>query len=175
MRVPLMCVVLVFSFLELAPGQDTNFGSGPQYLMTLGSPYFARSISTPTLSLSAPPLQIGGGNSTEGLVPGAENRIVPNSQPDAPSPVDLFPIFYGPPPPAVMEISFPQNGSGTSSTEEPANFLEAGVSQLTTAQAIEGRGYGVTVAQAAANGKANVRPVGHVYTNADIDRLHGGS
>lgn len=175
MRVPLVCILLVLSSVGLAFSQDSNFGSGPQYLMTAGSPYFARPISTPSLSLAGPPLEIGAGNATEGLIAGSENRIVPNSQPDAPPLANLFPIYYGPLPPAMIEISFPENVSETTSTKLPASILEAGVSQLTTAQALRGRGYGVTLAQAAANSRANVRPASHVYTNADLDRLHGRS
>jgi len=175
MRVSLVCILLVLSSTGLAFSQDSNFSSGPQYLMTAGSPYFARPISTPTLSLGGPALEIGAENATEGLTAGSENRIVPNSQPDAPRLANLFPIYYGPLPPAMIEISFPKNSSETPSIELPASIVEAGVSQLTSAQALRGRGYGVTLAQAAANSKANVRPASHVYTNADLDRLHGRS
>jgi hypothetical protein len=33
--------------------QDTNFSTGPQYLVTAGNPMFLRSIATPSLNLSA--------------------------------------------------------------------------------------------------------------------------
>jgi hypothetical protein len=174
MRVSLVCILLVLSSVGLAVGQDTHFGSGPQYLMNFGSPYFAQPISTPSLSLAGPQLEIGADNATAALTAGAENRIVPDSQPDAPPVVDLFPIYYGPFPASRIEISFPEGGSEVSSNI-PASILDTGVLQVTTAQALRGRGYGVTVAQAAANSRASARRARRVYTNADIDRWHGRS
>jgi len=46
---------------------------------------------------------------------------------------------------------------------------------VTTAQALRYRGYGITLAEATTQVKARPRHASHVYTNADIDRLNGGS
>lgn len=47
------CIYCTLIFISAAAfGQDTNFATGPQYLITTGSPMFARPISTPTLSFS---------------------------------------------------------------------------------------------------------------------------
>jgi hypothetical protein len=46
---------------------------------------------------------------------------------------------------------------------------------MTTAQALRERGYGITVAEAAAFDKARTRHATHTYTNADTDRLRGGN
>jgi len=62
--------------LGAAFGQDTNFASGPQYLMTHGSPLFAQPLSTPSLSLAGPPLEVGADNATARLIAGAENQTV---------------------------------------------------------------------------------------------------
>ncbi len=163
------CTLLVLSALGTAFGQETNFATGPQYLMTYGSPLLARPISTPSLSLSAPPLEAGASNATAGLVAGADNQPAsPQTYPAA----DLFPIYYGAPPAGVIEISFAE--SGAPPRELPASILDTGVSQATTAQALRQRGYGITVAEAAARSKAALRHAKRVYTNEDIDRLHGG-
>ena len=45
---------------------------------------------------------------------------------------------------------------------------------MTTVQALRERGYGITLAEAAAYDKTRTRHATHVYTNADTNRLHGG-
>jgi len=176
MRVCFCCLLFVFvlALLGAGFGQDTNFSTGPRYLMNHGSPLFARPISTPSLSLSAadPPLEVGASNATEGLIAGAGNRDVSVPSPGALPRVDFFYFYYGTPPLSVIEISFPE---ASSRRELPASILDTGVWQVTTAQALRERGYGVTLAEAAAYDKAHYRHATHVYTNADIDRLHGGS
>jgi len=42
------CVYCTLIFISAAAfGQDTNFATGPQYLITTGAPMLARAISTP--------------------------------------------------------------------------------------------------------------------------------
>lgn len=177
MRFSLGCGLLVLSALATAFGQDTNFPAGPQYLtnsdsMKNGSPAFARSISTPSISLTSPPLEIGASNATGVLIAGADNQTVLPPNPDARPTINLFPIFYGAPAPSVIEISFSPEPSAN---QLPANFLDTGVWQVTTAQALRDRGYGVTLVEAALYGKAHVQHATRVYTNADIDRLRSSS
>jgi hypothetical protein len=160
--------VLVLSVCGTAFAQDTNFSTGPQYLLQ-GSSLFARSISTPTLSLPAPALEAGAANATENLVAGAENQTaVPPTHPDA----NLFPIYYGPAPSSVIEINF---SPAPSANQLPPSILDDGVWQITTAQALRERGHGVTLAEAGVHSKAGIRHATRVYTNADVERLHGGS
>jgi hypothetical protein len=170
MRVSFCCALAVLSAATLVFGQDTNFASGPQYLMN-GSPLFARSISTPSLSLAGPPLETGASNATVRLIAGADNQT---ASPQPAAEPNLFTIYYGGRPTSVIEISFAEPSSG-SLTEVPASILDTGVSQVTTAQALRQRGYGVTMGGAAAYVKANSGHATRVYTNADIDRLRGGS
>jgi hypothetical protein len=172
MRVSIGCTLPGMLFVLLTLGtafaQDTNFSTGPQYLL-LGSSLMARPISTPSLSLAAPALEAGASNATANLVAGAENRTAaPRTHPDA----NLFPIYYGAAPSSVVEIHFP---SAPSANQLPASILNNGVWQLTTAQALREHGHGVTLAEAAAYGKARTRHATRVYTNADVERLHGGS
>jgi hypothetical protein len=164
------CVLLLLS-AGRAFGQDTNFATGPQYL-TQAPGQFARSISTPSLSLAGPPLEVGASNATGDLTPGAGNQNVLPPNPDALPKVDFFPIFYGPSPVNVVGVNSP---SESPSNPLPAGVIDTGVGQLTSTQALRYRGYGVTLAEATTQVKARTRHASRVYTNADIDRLNGGS
>jgi hypothetical protein len=171
MRIPSCCMLLVLSALGTALGQDTNFPSGPQYLMQSGSPLFARPISTPSISLSGPPLEVGASDATGVLIAGAvDQNVLPPSSAALPK-IELFPVYYGGTPASVIEIILPAEPS---SNPLPASILDTGVSQLTTADALRERGYGVTLAEGATYAKAQTRHATRVYTNADIDRLHSG-
>ncbi len=186
MRLPfLMCSLLLFS-VGMAFAQDTNFVSGPQYLIN-GPAQYARSISTPSMSLPGPALAVGASNATGDLVAGSQDRIVPTSQPDAAPRVDLFPIYYG-----KLSGTAPETLSGTSDAMEmgaaeirigvpsaesarlPASIVDTGGLLFTTVQALRERGYGVGIVELAAFEKTHSRHAGRVYTNADIERLHDG-
>jgi hypothetical protein len=171
MRKGFLLSLIVLSAVAAAFGQDTNFSTGPQYLMTHGSTMFAQPISTPSLSLAGPPLQVGATGATGDLAVGAENQTVTVQPADALPPVNFFSFYYGAP--YVIEISF--NEESSSRRELPASILDPGVWQITTPQALRERGFGVTLPEAAAYGKSHPRHSTHVYTNADIDRVHGGS
>jgi hypothetical protein len=173
MRIFLGCSLFVLSALG-AFAQETNFATGPQYLMISGSPQFARSISTPSMSLAGPPLEVGASNATGALTPGAGDQNVLPPSPDALPLVNLSPILYGVRPPSVIEISVPAN-SESSGNQLPPSILDTGILQLTTPQALRQRGYGLTLPEAAANSKALTRHATRIYTNADLDRLHGSN
>jgi hypothetical protein len=164
--------LLAFSMIGAAFGQDTNFATGPQYL-SIGSPMFARPISTPSLSLSGPALEVGASSASASLTAGAGIRTVPPPSADALPAVNFFPIYYGPPPASVIEIS--SSSSKGSPRELPPSLLDTGVGQVTSAQILRERGYGIPLPEAAAYQKSQVRHAPRVYTNADVDRLHGGS
>jgi len=189
------CTLLILSTQGIAFSQDTNFAVGPQYLMNHGSPLLARSISTPSMSLAGPPLEVGASNATENLVAGADNQtVVPQPHPN----VNLAPIYYTEVSPSDLKLSFlaepfpgllqlPQQPSAILSPQPspsvspepssnllPPSILDNGVWQMTNAQELRERGYGITVAEAAAYSKARARRATHIYTNADTDRLHGG-
>jgi len=176
MRVSLCSMLFLLSTLGIAFGQDTNFPSGPQYLMN-GSSLFARSISTPSIALTDSPLQVGASNATGVLIAGAGDQTVLPPAADALPRTDLFPIYYGTRQPIVIEISFaPELSSNELSKNElPESILDTGVSEITTVETLRARGYGVTIVEGAAYGKTHTRRAARVYTNADIDRLHSGS
>jgi hypothetical protein len=175
MRISFCCIATVFALgaaLVSAFGQETNFANGPQYLMTSGSPLFAQSISTPSMSLSGPPLEVGADTATGDLIAGAENRTaLPASAMTLPQ-VDLLPTYYGGAPASVIEVGM---NEASPHANLPASILDTGVWQLTTVQALRELGYGETLVEAAGFNKARIKRATRTYTNADVDRLHGGS
>jgi hypothetical protein len=151
----------------MVSAQDTNFARGPQYLMTNGSPLFAQPIATPTLSLPAPAPEIGAADSTAGLAAGAADETV---TPRPPAPFDFFPIFYGRK--WVHEIRMEATPEDV---EVPPSLLGESIAQATTAEAPGQLGYGLTLAQAANQGKAQAQHSRRVYTNDDVERLRKGN
>lgn len=184
-RSQLVRSLLVCSLLALSAGlcfaqnanQDTNFATGPQYLAN-GPALFARPISTPSMSISEPPLETGASDATEATqgAAGAQNRTVSQSQPDAAPAVDLFPIYYGQPRISVIGTVSPTETSEAQAGANVLNaILETGTWRITTAHALRGLGYGETLAEASGQVKSQGRRTTRLYTNADIQRLRGGS
>lgn len=171
MRLSLLLCALVVVSTGMAFSQDTNFASGPQYLMTTGSSRYARSISTPSISLSGPALQLGASSATDGLVAGSQDRVVPPSQPDAPPHIDLFPMYYGTAWAGEFKISLPP---AESTAPLPASIAGSQTLEFTTVQALRERGYGVTIVELAGFEKAHAKRASRIYTNADIEQLHNG-
>jgi hypothetical protein len=171
------CFLLIVSTQGIAFSQDSNFAMGPQYLMNHGSPLLARPISTPSISLAGPLPEAGASDATGVLSAGAGAQNVPPPNPDALPKIDLFPIYYGGPPVGEnRQISFSYPAEPSSLPAEiPPSISDNGVWQMTTAQELRERGYGVALAEAATNGKTRSRRANRVYTNADIERLHAGS
>jgi hypothetical protein len=173
----LVCTLLALSCPGIAFSQDTNFATGPQYLMNYGSPLFAHSISTPSLSLAGPPIEVGASNATGVLSAGAGAQNVVPPSPDALPKIDFSPIFYGGGPVSENgQITFSHPVEPSSPPAEiPPSIADDGVGQMMTAQALRERGFGLTVAEAAAEAKERIRHANHIYTNADAARLHGGN
>ena len=170
MRVCLYCVffcLLLAVATTAAFTQDTNLPTGPQYLANYGKPEFARSISTPTYSFPTPSLQTGASDATANLTAGADDQT---SIPQRPPRPDLFPIFYGPMPASTIEIS---SSPESTPTPVPPSILDLGVWQIASPQALRENGYGESLVAAAAEAKARTHRATRVYSNADIDRLHG--
>lgn len=162
----------------IAAAQETNFSLGPQYLIPGStSPLFLQPIATPTLSLqnvaAAPSIAFERGT------------VVPAS-PAAPAPLaqDLLSIYYGY---SVSAENFPnptENAAGPESQIEvtssslppnlPASIFDPGVTAIVNPQSLREAGYGLSVADAASFWKAHKVPASHIYTNADVARLHGG-
>lgn len=144
--------------------RDTNFSQGPQYLAT-GDATFSHSISTPTVSLDAPlPLlpslpEVGPTVTDQAYV----------SNPDLRHEANLFPIYYGYPMISVVELT-----GAEPSKPLPASITGVGYAVIADPQSLRELGYGMTAGEAASYWKAHKRQVNHIYTNADIERLHRG-
>lgn len=155
---------LLFALIGIGTAQDTNFPTGPQYLITFDSPMFARTLATPSLSLDAP---------LPDIQPLPEIVPVIGNQPYIPNPVfdrqpDLLTIFYGYTMPSVVELVSPE-----STPELPQSITDAGVTRMIDVTSLREWGYGVTLGETASFWKSHKPHAPHVYTNADVDRLHG--
>ena len=142
------------------------------------------------MSLAAPAPEVGASDATGVLIAGASDQNVLPPNPDALPKIDLFPIFYGfcQRSPQLCPANFQDCARSAFSYHvgtffaHSRNFLQSassdidnGVWQMTTAQPLRERGYGVTLAEAAAEAKARIQHANHIYTNADAARLHGGN
>ena len=163
MRLASFCFLL-FVLAGISAAQDMNFAVGPQYLMTSGSPMFARPIATPTLSLDAPLPSMP--SLPEVGPPVADQPFVPNPEIQGP---DLLPTYYGYPMPSVVELT-----STAAASEVPQSIINAGVVGMTNVQFLRERGYGVTLGESALFWKSHKLHASRLYTNADVERLHGG-
>lgn len=156
-----------FLLIGISAAQDTDFPAGPQYLLT-GSPLFAQSVATPSRSLDAPlppvvtfpedeqaPATEPGATNSE---PSAQINVEPALQ------ANLLPIFYGYTAPGSIE-ELPG--------ELPESITDGGVTSLITAQSLEQQGYGVPLGDTAAFWKAHKPRAPRIFTNADVERLHG--
>ncbi|HWY04201.1 MAG TPA: hypothetical protein VNX60_11065 [Candidatus Acidoferrum sp.] len=163
MRLASFCFLL-FVLAGISAAQDMNFAVGPQYLMTSGSPMFARPIATPTLSLDAPLPSLP--SLPEVGPPVADQPFVPNPEIQGP---DLLPVYYGYPMPSVVELT-----STEAASEVPQSIINAGVVGMTNVQSLRERGYGVTLGESALFWKSHKLHASRLYTNTDVERLHGG-
>ena len=108
MRLAGFCLLLL-PLAGICAAQDTNFPTGPQYLITYGSPLFLHSIATPSMNLDAP-------------LPSVPPPVIETSTADlssapasTPNPVGLASILWGAPTESVIEIT----------SEEPSGPLPA--------------------------------------------------
>jgi hypothetical protein len=166
-----VCGLVLFGLTLVGMGaaQDSNFSVGPQYLMNYGSPMFLRPIATPTMSLSeTAPAAV--------VVPEASASSAGTSA-AAQGQVDLTRVYWGDhdaTEPAgetggVIEIS-----GSASAANLPGSIVEVGVQETVDAQALRLRGYGVTVSEASAFWKVHKPHAVRVFTNRDVEKLHGG-
>jgi len=205
---------VLFLFLILSGvsfAQDTNFSTGPQYLITSDS-MFRHPISTPSLSLGAAQNTTIAAETTalaqEASVPPAvtsqiffadvywgdhtvsdieSRRIVTPSlslsetaanagtttteTEAAPSTPSLLPNV---PTPSAETSSVIEISSAELPRALPASIFDAGVTGMADAQSLRERGFGVPLGEVAAYWKSHKPSAARVFTNRDIQRMHGG-
>ena len=163
MRLGTLCCLL-FALMGISGAQEMSFPMGPQYLLISGEPMFAQPIATPTLSLETPLPPIPSLPEV-GPVIGNQPYI---ENPELQQGLDLFPIYYGYPMPSVVELV-----STEPPRELPASIVDPGVAGITNAQSLREQGYGVPLGETASFWKAHKPHAPRIYTNADVERLHG--
>jgi hypothetical protein len=159
---PSILFFVVITLAGISAAQDTSFAVGPQYLMTSGSPLFARPIATPTLSL-------GESHETFAAEISAVAEVAVN--PVLQGQADLLPIYYGTPRVSIIEISEPESAA----RPLPASITDIGVTEITDLPSLRQRGIGVSLSEAASYWKTHKPAGSHTYTNRDIERLQHGS
>ncbi len=162
MRFQVFLLLALLSLIGISAAQDTNFSQGPQYVIT-GDAAYLHSISTPILSLDTPlpPVQ----SLPEVGPPVTDQPYVSN--PDLQHQANLSPIYYGYPMIPVVEIT-----GAEPSQPLPASIADVGYTVIADPETLRELGYGVSVGEAASYWKAHKPRASHVYTNADIERLH---
>lgn len=206
----ILVVLLMVSGIAFA--QDTNFSTGPQYLITTSSSMFLRPIATPSLSLSETKLAPTVATTEQGL---AQEAPVPSAVANQ---TFLSDVYWGEhsvgevearrvstPNVSASEVTttagarpfetastgpgslpgLPAQSAGASSVIEvssvplpanlPSSIFDTGVTGLTTAQTLRDRGFGIPLGDVAAYWKVNKPSVVRVFTNRDVQHLHGTS
>ena len=183
-RVIWLFVFLAIPAMVFSQSADTNFSTGPQYLMNSNSPNLLRPIATPSLSLSAPLVAVPTASPEEG-----SGEPHTPAFPDLQTQSQIDRIYWGvsgipnrqvaeTPSQAIEDTAEDSSVIELSASQPsqplPAHLLEVGVTSFADAGSLREHGYGMPLGDVAAIVKANKRPAARVYTNADINRLHGG-
>jgi hypothetical protein len=185
----LLCLLLLSSGIcvaqDVAQNRDTNFPVGPQYLATSGSPLFLRPIATPSLSLAPVPA-----DTSTGAYEVTTHSAQVLTAPVAAQFPNLLTIYYKGPSASLAALSENASESGGEVSEPavseieisatplpsalPASITNIGVTEMLDPQSLRARGYGMDLAETAAFWKTHKTPAQRVFTNADVERLHGG-
>jgi hypothetical protein len=88
------------------------------------------------------------------------------SNPELSHQADLFPVYYGYAMPSVVELT-----SAEPPRELPASLVDSGVVVMIDRPSLGGGG--ITLGEVAMFWKAHKSHAPRVYTNADVERLHG--
>jgi hypothetical protein len=135
---------------------------------------FARPLATPSLSFETPMPQAGASEPAAEPPASSQQVEVISAVLEAQRQMALMSIYYGVPTVNVIEISFREPAGEESRRAFPASITESGVTELTDAEALRHRGYGITLPEAAQLWKSGKRPAPRVYTNSDLERLRNG-
>jgi hypothetical protein len=155
-----------------AGAQDTNFASGPQYLITQSSTLFLHSIATPSLSFQAEaepaPFAAPAGIPEPVSISQVEETPAPLS-----TGVNLARIYWGPFPDIAKQASEIEIINAELPRNLPASITDTGTTALVDEQSLRHEGYGVSLGETAAFWKAHGTHPSHTYTNKDVARSSG--
>jgi hypothetical protein len=153
----------------MAFAQDTNFSTGPQYLMNYGSPLLLHTIETPSLSLSTPLAASPNASPEQGS---GEPRTPAFEGLQTQAAIDR--IYWGVPT-ITAETSTKERPSGVviissrAATSMASSIFDTGVTSLADVDSV--RASTVPLGDLARSLKADRRPGSHVFTNDDIEHL----
>ena len=169
----LWLMLVGLSAAQISRAQETNFAVGPQYVITSGSPLFARPIVPPSMSFDLPPVEAA--VPTVNSVVHEPSDVVLETPPELQGQADLFPVYYGVPPIPVVIINYREPfGREMPSQSLAAGAADIAVVAMTDVQSLRQHGYGVTVAEASQYWRGHKAAARRTYTNQDIERLRGG-
>jgi hypothetical protein len=171
------CFFLAVAAISFAQNTDTNFSTGPQYLinqnspyLNQNSPYLLQSIATPTLSLLTPRI-------TTPNAPAEEHSGEPDTAAfgELQNQGQIDRVYWGVNPngtPAPVPPENLQNSTQAATAPTSSGIFNAGVTRIATAESLREHGYGASLGQIAAYWKAHKLHATRVYTNADITSFH---
>jgi hypothetical protein len=164
-----LITLLFLAVSTFGVAQDTNFPTGPQYLMNNGSPLLLHSIETPSLSLSTPLATAPGASPEQGS---GEPRTPAFGELQTQAAIDR--IYWGVPTIAAENATPERSGgvvfiSSRAASNLPSSVFDTGVTSIADADSVRGRS--VPLGDIARALKANRRPASHVFTNDNIGHL----
>jgi hypothetical protein len=170
MRLRNLWLLLILAGVSAA--QDTNFASGPQYLITQSSTLFLHSIATPSLSFQAEaapaPFAAPAGVPEPVSISQVEETPAPLS-----TGVNLARIYWGPFPDIAKQASEIEITAAELPTNLPASITNTGTTALVDEQSLRHEGYEMSLGETAAFWKAHAAHSSHTYTNKDVERSTG--
>lgn len=170
MRLVILSILLTLA--GFCAAQDTNFSSGPQYLITQPSTLFLHSIATPSLSFQseAVPAPVA---APAGVPEPVSISQVEETPAPLPTGINLARIYWGPFPDIAQQASDIEITSSGLPNSLPASITDTGTTAIVDAQSLRQQGYGMSLGETAAFWKAHAAHASHTYTNKDVERSSG--
>jgi hypothetical protein len=165
------CFFLAVAAISFAQNTDTNFPTGPQYLINRSSPLLLQSIETPTLSPLTP-------SAITPNAPAEEHSGEPDTRAfgELQTQTQIDRVYWGVNPngtPGLIPAENTQNSTEVEPASMVTSIFNAGVTRIASTESLRETGYGASLGQIAAYWKAHKLHATRVYTNADLARLHG--
>jgi hypothetical protein len=168
----LMNFWLLLTLAGICAAQDTNFASGPQYLITQPSTLFLHSIATPSLSFGSEAAPAPFARPAGVPEPVSISQVEETPAPLATG-IDLARIYWGPFPDVAQPAGDIEITSAELPKNLPASITDTGTTAMVDAQFLRLEGYGISLGETAAFWKAHAAHASHTYTNKDVEHSSG--